>query len=74
MRSIAKRGVSVALLVAFVLWTGAGAADKEKLPSILIEEMRHDLGKVYEKELFKHSFEVKNAGDADLEIKNVKPG
>lgn len=43
-------------------------------PSIVIEEMRHDLGEIFEKEVYTHRFAVKNEGDLDLVIEKVKPG
>ncbi|MEJ2720850.1 MAG: hypothetical protein P8181_06870 [bacterium] len=43
-------------------------------PSIVIDEMRHDMGNVFEADNYKYAFKVKNVGEADLEIKNVKPG
>ncbi len=43
-------------------------------PTIVIEEMRHDMGEVFETDKYKHVFKVKNIGDAELIIKNVKPG
>ncbi|MDH3215966.1 MAG: DUF1573 domain-containing protein [Candidatus Krumholzibacteria bacterium] len=74
MKSHVARGVSLALFVAFVLATVVMAADDEKHPNIIIEEMQHDLGKIYEEKVFKHAFKVKNTGDADLRIESVKPG
>jgi len=43
-------------------------------PKIYIEEMRFDLGEVYEADVYKHRFAVQNQGDADLVIEKVKPG
>jgi hypothetical protein len=43
-------------------------------PSIVIEEMRHDLGEIFEQEVYKHKFAVKNEGELDLVIEKVKPG
>jgi hypothetical protein len=43
-------------------------------PAIVIPEMRHDMGEVFEMDKYKHVFKVKNNGDAELVIKNVKPG
>ena len=67
--------VTGALLLAFVLSplhvTSVLAQAK---PSIVIEEMRHDLGEIFEQEVYKHKFEIKNEGDVDLVIEKVKPG
>jgi hypothetical protein len=63
----------LALLICFVLVATVGA-DEEKQPKIVIEEMRHDFGETYEQKVYKHTFKVKNTGDAELFIKQVKPG
>ena len=55
------------------LTTAVGAQDGNT-PTIIIEEMRHDLGKQYERKVFRHKFKVKNTGKADLMIEKVKPG
>jgi len=55
----------------------AGTETKEDeglQPAIVIDELRHDMGEVYEQDKFKHVFKVRNTGEADLVIKNVKPG
>ena len=70
---IVRRVPGLALLIAFVLTTGLVAGDEDQ-PAILIEKMRHELGKVYEKKKFRHTFKVKNTGTANLEIEQVKPG
>ena len=49
-------------------------AQDEAQPAILIEEMRHDMGEVFESDFYKYAFIVKNVGEADLHIKSVKPG
>lgn len=74
MRKCLRIGIHVALLAAFVLASGVVAQEKEGKPQIVIEEMRHDLGEVFETKAYKHQFKVKNTGTADLEIKQVKPG
>ena len=73
MRTHVSKGVTLALLIGFVLTTVVGAQD-EKQPTVIIEEMRHDLGERYEEKVFKHTFKVKNTGKADLRIAQVKPG
>jgi len=50
------------------------AADQGGQPAIVIEQMRHDMGEVFEQDKYKHLFTVKNTGDADLVIESVKPG
>ena len=73
MRTYVSRGVTLTLLIGFVLATTVGAQDDNQ-PNIIIEEMRHDLGKQYERKIFAHTFKVKNTGKADLRIEQVKPG
>jgi len=73
MRTFVSRGVTLALLIGLVLTTAVGAQDGDQ-PTIIIEEMRHELGKQYEREVFRHKFKVKNTGKADLRIEKVKPG
>lgn len=43
-------------------------------PAIVIDEMRHDMGEVFEQDKYVHVFKVKNVGQANLEIVSVKPG
>lgn len=43
-------------------------------PQIVIESPTHDAGEVWEGEDITHSFIIKNAGTAELNIKNVKAG
>jgi hypothetical protein len=73
MRTHVSWGAALALLVGLVLVSVVGAQE-DVYPVIVIEEPRHDLGELYEREVFRHSFKVKNAGKADLHIKGVKPG
>ena len=63
------------LLLTFVLspWH-ITTAQAEGKPKIVIDEMRHDLGEIFETDVYKHKFTIKNDGDADLVIEKVKPG
>ena len=64
------------IVVVFLFSAFAWAQDEteESQPSCLIEELRHDMGEVFEQEKYMHTFVVKNVGDADLEIISVRPG
>jgi hypothetical protein len=67
-----------ALLLAALLVGTAGVAHAEetatsKGPKILIEEKRHDLGEVWERSSYVHTFDVKNVGTEVLEIQEVSP-
>ncbi len=67
-----KRIVPVLALVAMVVVSIAYAGDPA--PEIVIPKLRHDFGKVFEREAYAHDFVVRNRGNADLLIDNVKPG
>ena len=43
-------------------------------PEIFIPKLRHDFGQVFEMEKYEYVFTVRNKGNADLIIKDVKPG
>lgn len=73
MRTFGMRGAALALLAGFVLVSFVMAQDDSE-PTIVIEEMIHQLGEQYERETFSHKFKVKNTGKADLLIEQVKPG
>lgn len=65
-------------IVALALLLAAGvcaiATAEENKPAIVIDEIVHDFGSVFEAQNYKYSFVVKNEGKADLIIKSVKPG
>ena len=67
-----KQIVLTLALVAFVVASIAYA--DEPAPEIVIPKLRHDFGKVFEREAYAHDFVVRNRGSADLLIDNVKPG
>jgi hypothetical protein len=69
-RTLKVAVIGVLLATAMPLAASAQVAN----PKIVIEEPRYDLGEIYEQDVYKHKFEVKNAGDAELVIKRVKPG
>ena len=66
--------LALVFVIAVFLSSVVLAVDEETHPSILIEEMRHDMGEVFEQKTYKHKFVIKNTGTADLEIQSVKPG
>ena len=73
MRRLLK-GLTLICVMARLMPAALTSAQDEAQPSILIEEMRHDMGEVFETDFYKYSFIVKNVGEADLHIKGVKPG
>ena len=74
MSRLFSKSVILILAVAFLMTSIAVAQNDDAQPNIVIEEMRHDLGEQYEREVFSHKFQVKNTGQADLVIEQVKPG
>ena len=70
-----RRFLGGLLLLAFAIspWHIA-TVQAEGQPKIVIEAMRHDLGEIFERDVYKHKFAIKNTGDAELVIKKVKPG
>ena len=83
MRKLAS-GLTLAIVVSLLLISVAvatdtktdteAAGDEGLQPAIVMPELRHDMGEVFEREKYTHVFKVQNTGDADLVIKNVKPG
>lgn len=76
MRMLISRSALVAVVFVSLL-AGLSWAEQEAQgpqPNCLIEELRHDMGEVFEQKLYAHEFKVKNVGDANLEIISVRPG
>lgn len=73
-----RNSLSVVAVMALLLVGGAlatvRAQGQENQPAIVIDEIVHDFGSVFEAQKYKYSFTVKNEGKADLVIKSVKPG
>jgi len=66
--------VVVGLLTAAVLIGSlAAASSQEPQPEIVIPNPRHDFGQVDERATYEASYVVRNAGNADLVINQVKP-
>ncbi len=61
-------------VAAISLVGGVQSARSQGQPKIDIPETRHDFGRVFERKQYIHDFVVYNRGDADLIIKNVRPG
>jgi hypothetical protein len=70
--TITARLIAVTLFLLVVAHVCAAA--EENQPAIIIDEIVHDFGTVFQQESYKHTFVVKNEGKADLIIKEVKPG
>lgn len=66
-----SRAAVAALLLTLAAVPGAGA-DQPK-PALFLPQLRHDFGKLFEQDKYVHDFVVKNRGNADLVITDVKP-
>lgn len=66
--------VCVVAVLAFSTVASAQETQGSPQPTVVIDEMRHDLGEVFEQDKYTHVFKVKNIGEANLEILSVKPG
>ena len=53
---------------------GAGKAPAGKVPKVAIESKTVQLGEVLEGLDFTYTFKIKNVGDAELQVLNVRPG
>jgi hypothetical protein len=67
-------GFVLACVAAVLLFAAAARAQEGPAPLCVIEEMRHDMGDVFEQDRYIHVFKVRNSGNADLQILSVKPG
>jgi hypothetical protein len=67
-------GLTLACMVAVLLYAAVARAQEGPLPLCVIEEMRHDMGEVFEQDKYAHVFKVRNSGEAELQILSVKPG
>ena len=75
---IQKRMLAAVLVLIFVAGLFGVAAAKGKpagkVPRVVIESKKVQLGEVLEGQDFLYTFKIKNAGDAELQIVNVRPG
>ena len=66
------------LLIPAGAWSQGGrnksVASGASKPVIEVRVTSHDFGEVYKEDTFRHAFTVRNAGNADLVIEDVKPG
>jgi len=74
--------VMSALALVFLLPAAGGAQNAQKKaaaaggpkPVIEIPKMTHDFGQLFEQDKYAYSFVVRNRGNADLVINDVRPG
>jgi hypothetical protein len=75
---IQRRMLVAVLVLIFVagLFGAAVAKGKPagKVPRLVIENKSVQLGEVLEGQDFLYTYKLKNAGDAELQILNVRPG
>jgi hypothetical protein len=71
---IVKKALFFAMLISASLGAGGRLlpAEEQKGPRLEIKEEHYDAGKVAQGEQVVHVFEVRNAGDAILEIQKVQ--
>ena len=72
-----RQMIALSLLAVLAMTSAPRAQEDQKpppQPKIYIEELRYDLGEVYEQDKYSHKFKVENKGNADLKIEKVKPG
>jgi hypothetical protein len=67
-------GLTLACVAAVILFAVAVSGQEGPQPLCVIEEVRHDMGEVFEQDKYTHVFKVRNSGDAELQIISVKPG
>jgi hypothetical protein len=72
------RWLTVVFVLAFLVPAGTWAQKVQKSegagPVLQIINTSHDFGRVFRSEKFVHDFVVRNVGNADLVIEDVKPG
>lgn len=73
-----RKLLAAALVLLFVAGLAGSAFAKgkpgEKFPKIVIDNKAAQLGDVLESQDVEYVFKVKNAGDGELQIINVRPG
>lgn len=84
MASIPYRRRCATMLTLLLVLTGAvfaqestgssGESEQSKRPKLIIEATEYSFGEVKQGTQISHSFIVRNAGTADLEIRSVRPG
>ncbi|MEK7821989.1 MAG: DUF1573 domain-containing protein, partial [Planctomycetota bacterium] len=77
-----KRGASIILYIALICIgyyggeglcnTEGGGATPGKIPRLTVPESIHSFGQIYRGEKVRHHFLLKNAGEAELEIRRVR--
>ncbi|HEX5131755.1 MAG TPA: DUF1573 domain-containing protein [Candidatus Krumholzibacteria bacterium] len=65
---------AIAFAVGAAVLAGSPETAEAQKPSIEIPRMRQDFGDVFERAQYEYAFVVRNRGDADLVIEDVKPG
>lgn len=78
-----KRGASIILYIALICigyYGGEGLCNTEgdratpgKIPRLTVPESLHSFGQIYRGEKVQYHFLLKNAGEAELEIRKVRP-
>ena len=66
--------LALALALPAVISAQGDKESKGPAPAIEIPDMVFNLGKVFERAKYDHTFTVRNRGNGDLIIEDVKPG
>ncbi len=64
----------LALATAPAIAPGNARAEDKTGPAVEVPEKIFDVGTVYPKDVYDHTFVIRNTGKADLVIVDVKPG
>lgn len=67
---------SCVILLSLLFFSAVGFAQKDSVPKrskLVIEQSVHNFGSVGQGTLVKHSFQLKNAGDAELNLQRIVP-
>ena len=68
-----RRSPALFTMTALLLFAVLAAADESRAPKIVLPELKHDFGTVPAGHRAEHVFEIRNGGDAVLEIRKVQP-
>ena len=73
-KTMTRISLGILSILALMIFCPLGHARQEGVPKMVLVEKSYDAGDINEKEVIEHSFSVRNTGDRDLLIEDVKPG
>lgn len=68
-----KKILAAGMVIAAIAWAGLLPAQEAKGPKIVAKEIQYDFGKVVQGTQVSHVFEIRNAGNAPLDIERLQP-